>query len=118
MLDSKRELKIIKALGDETRLRILKLFLKRELCVCELETALKLPQSKVSRHLTVLRSAGLANDRRKGQWIFYSLFRPENDFEKSIVRIIKNSLSESLLVKEDEKRLKKKLSQKYAYKCE
>jgi ArsR family transcriptional regulator len=118
MLDSKRELNIIKALGDETRLRILKLLLKGELCVCELEAALKLPQSKVSRHLTVLRTAGLVNDRRKGQWIFYSLFKPVNDFEKSIIRVIKNSLSEGSLVKEDKKRLMKKLSQKYAYKCE
>lgn len=118
MLDSKRELKIIKALSDETRLRIMKLLLKRELCVCEIETALNLPQSKVSRHLTVLRSVGLVNDRREGQWIFYSFFKPENDFEKSIAQIIKNSFSGSLLVKKDKRRLEKKLSQKYAYKCE
>ena len=109
--------KILKALGDETRLRILKLLLKRELCVCELEAALNLPQSKVSRHLTVLRSVGLVQDRREGQWIFYSLFRPQTDFEKSIVQLIKNGLSDSELVKEDEKRLEKKLSQIYAYKC-
>lgn len=112
-----RQIKIIKALGDETRLRILKLILKRELCVCELEAALNMSQSKVSRHLTVLRSLGLVEDRREGVWIFYSLFKPRNDFERSAVQIIKNSLSESELVKQDEKRLKKKLSQVYAYKC-
>jgi len=112
-----RQIKMIKALGDETRLRILKLLLKRELCVCELEAALNLPQSKVSRHLTVLRSLGLVEDRREGTWIFYSLFKPQNDFERSIVQIIKNALSDSELVKQDEKRLKKKLSQVYAYKC-
>lgn len=109
--------RILKALGDQTRLRILKLLLKRDLCVCEIEAALDLPQSKISRHLTVLRSAGLVEDRREGQWIFYSLFKPQNDFEKSIIQIIKNSLSDSELVKEDEGRLGKKLSQKYAYKC-
>jgi ArsR family transcriptional regulator len=118
MSNLKKELNVVKALGDETRLRILKLLLKRELCVCELEAALDLSQSKVSRHLTVLRSNGLVNDRRKGQWIFYSLFKPENDFDKSVVQVIKNSLSESSLVKEDKKRLMRKLSQKYAYKCE
>jgi len=112
----KRETVIFKALSDETRLRILKLLLKRELCVREIEAALKLPQSKVSRHLTVLRSVGLIEDRRNGTWIFYSLFKPENDFEKSIVQIIKNALSDSKLVKQDEERLKKKLSQAYAYK--
>jgi ArsR family transcriptional regulator, arsenate/arsenite/antimonite-responsive transcriptional repressor len=113
----KRETSIFKALSDETRIRILKLLLKRELCVCEIEAALNLPQSKVSRHLTVLRSVGLVEDRRDGTWIFYSFFKPENDFEKSIVQIIKNALSDSELVKQDEERLKKKLSQVYAYKC-
>lgn len=113
----KRETSIFKALSDETRIRILKLLLKRELCVCEIEAALNLPQSKVSRHLTVLRSVGLVEDRREGTWIFYSLFKPENDFEKSIVQIIKNALSDSELVKQDEERLRRKLSQEYAYKC-
>jgi ArsR family transcriptional regulator len=108
---------MLKALGDETRLRILKLLLKRELCVCELEAALDLPQSKVSRHLTILRSTSLVEDRREGLWIFYSLFQPQNDFEKSVIQTIKNSLSDSELVKQDEKRLEKKLSQVYGYKC-
>ncbi|MDH4223684.1 MAG: metalloregulator ArsR/SmtB family transcription factor, partial [candidate division Zixibacteria bacterium] len=74
MIYQGKEINVIKALGDETRLRILKLLMNRELCVCELEAALNLPQSKISRHLMVLRSNGLVNDRRKGQWIFYSLF--------------------------------------------
>jgi hypothetical protein len=56
-------------------------------------------------------------DRREGLWIFYSLFKPQNDFEKSIVQIIKNALSDDELTKQDEKRLKKKLSQAYEYKC-
>jgi ArsR family transcriptional regulator, arsenate/arsenite/antimonite-responsive transcriptional repressor len=113
----KRETSIFKALSDETRLRILKLLLKKELCVCEIEAALNLSQSKVSRHLTVLRSVGLVEDRREGLWIFYSLFKPQNHFEKSIVQIIKNALSDDELTKQDEKRLAIKLSQKDAYKC-
>jgi ArsR family transcriptional regulator len=95
----------------------LKLLLKKELCVCEIEAALDLSQSKVSRHLTVLRSVDLVEDRREGLWIFYSLFKPQNDFEKSIVQIIKNALSDDELTKQDEKRLAIKLSQKDAYKC-
>ena len=113
----KRETSIFKALSDQTRLRILKLLLKKELCVCEIEEGLDLSQSKVSRHLAVLRSAGLVEDRREGLWIFYSLFKPQNDFEKSIVHVIKNALSDDELTKQDEKRLKKKLSQAYEYKC-
>ena len=114
---TKRETSIFKALSDQTRLRILKLLLKKELCVCEIEAALDLSQSKVSRHLTVLRSVDLVEDRREGLWIFYSLFKPQNDFEKSIVQIIKNALSDDELTKQDEKRLAIKLSQKDAYKC-
>jgi ArsR family transcriptional regulator len=114
MSNSKRQINIIKALSDETRLRILKLLWgRKELCVCELEATLDLSQSKVSRHLTVLRSAGLVDDRREGLWIFYSLFKPQNDFEKSIILIIKNSLLDSESVKRDGDRLKKKLSKKY-----
>jgi len=113
----KRETSIFKALSDETRLRIMKLLLKKELCVCEIEAALNLPQSKVSRHLMVLRLVGLVTDRREGTWIFYSLFKPRDDFEKSIVQIIKNALSDDKLTKQDENRLKKKLSQVYAYTC-
>jgi len=112
-----RQIKMLKALGDETRLRIMKLLLKKEFCVCEIEAALDLPQSKVSRHLTVLRSVGLVEDRRDGLWIFYSLFKPQNDFERLIVQIIKNAFLDSELVKQDEKRLEKKLSQVYGYKC-
>ena len=109
--------KVLKALGDQTRLRILKLLLKGKLCVCELEAALDLPQSKVSRHLTVLRSVGLADDSRQGLWIFYSLFKPGNNFEKSIFQIIKNALADNPLIKKDQDRLKRKLSQVYGYKC-
>lgn len=46
-----------KALSDETRLRILSLIVKKEMCVCEIETALGLTQSNASRHLTTLKQA-------------------------------------------------------------
>jgi ArsR family transcriptional regulator len=63
------------ALSDETRLRILKLLARRELCVCELEVLLGMTQSRVSTNLAVLRNAGLVRDRRDGRWVFYSLDR-------------------------------------------
>lgn len=62
------------SLSDETRRRILALILKHEeLCVCELFQALDAPQPKVSRHLAVLRDAGVLAQRREGTWIFYRL---------------------------------------------
>ncbi|MDH7578715.1 MAG: metalloregulator ArsR/SmtB family transcription factor [Bacillota bacterium] len=62
-----------RALGDETRLRILTLLCHAELCVCEIELILKLPQPRVSRHLGILKDAGLIGDRRDGQMVFYHL---------------------------------------------
>ena len=62
------------AFSDETRRRILALLaLEGELCVCELHYALDTPQPKVSRHLSVLRDAGVLNMRRDGTWIYYRL---------------------------------------------
>jgi len=63
-----------KLLSDETRLNSLLLIcLHQELCVCELVCALNDIQPKISRHLAMLRKAGLLLDRRQGQWVFYRL---------------------------------------------
>lgn len=61
------------ALAEFIRIKIIRLLLDRELCVCELVGALEEPQYKVSRHLAILKSAGLVQDRRSGTWIFYSI---------------------------------------------
>lgn len=63
------------ALADPTRLRLLMLLhtARRELCVCELTTALGLDQPKISRHLKALRDKALLSTRRDGQWVFYRL---------------------------------------------
>jgi ArsR family transcriptional regulator len=64
----------LKALADETRLRIFALLTRQELCVCEIEDILSLSQSLVSNHLAVLRGAGLVKARRDAEdarWIFY-----------------------------------------------
>ncbi|WP_253996016.1 ArsR/SmtB family transcription factor [Myxococcus qinghaiensis] len=63
----------LKALGDETRLRIIALLSHSELCVCHLERALDLPQSNTSRQLAVLKAAGLVESRREGSWVYYRL---------------------------------------------
>lgn len=63
-----------KCLADETRARATLLIAQQgELCVCELMCALEDNQSKISRHLAQLRSAGLLLDRRQGQWVYYRL---------------------------------------------
>jgi ArsR family transcriptional regulator len=61
-------------LSDEIRRRILSLLLKEgELCVCELFQALDQAQPKVSRHLGVMRDAGVLSVRREGTWVFYRM---------------------------------------------
>jgi ArsR family transcriptional regulator len=63
-----------KLLADETRLYSLLLVVQEgELCVCELTTALVESQPKISRHLAMLRNAGVLLDRRQSQWVFYRL---------------------------------------------
>ena len=62
-----------KVLGDKTRLRILSLLQGRELCVCDLTEVLEISQPGVSQHMRRLRQAGFVNERRGGQWIYYSL---------------------------------------------
>jgi ArsR family transcriptional regulator len=65
---------VFKCLGDETRARImLMLSAQGELCVCELIWALDDSQTKISRHLAQLRTCGLLEDRRQGQWVYYRL---------------------------------------------
>lgn len=66
----------VKALADPTRLAIVTLLARREHCVCDLLTALRLPQSTCSHHLGVLKRAGLIRarqDERDGRWTYYAL---------------------------------------------
>lgn len=68
---------LFKVLSDETRLRLLNLFLlsKRPLCVCELANALIMPQYQISKHLTVLKYMGFIENQRQGKWMYYSLVK-------------------------------------------
>ncbi len=62
----------LKALADATRLKILKIVERRELCVCQIVPAVGLAQPTVSVHLAKLKRAGLVKERRAGQWSYYS----------------------------------------------
>lgn len=65
----------LKALADETRLKIFKLVERQELCVCQIVPAIGLTQPTVSVHLGKLKHAGLVRERRAGQWSYYSADR-------------------------------------------
>lgn len=65
--------KMFKALSDRNRLRILKMLEKRQLCVCEITETLGLAASTVSKHLSILRGAGLILSEKNGKWVDYKL---------------------------------------------
>ena len=64
---------LLKLMGEPNRLRIFSLLTQGELCVCDIESAVELPQNLVSHHLGVLREAGFIRARRDGQWVYYSI---------------------------------------------
>jgi len=67
---------ILKALAHPTRLLILNSLKKKETCVCELRELVGDDMSTVSRHLSVLKNAGLVAARREGNWLYYRLVCP------------------------------------------
>ncbi|MBN2259576.1 MAG: metalloregulator ArsR/SmtB family transcription factor [Clostridiales bacterium] len=99
-----RLIDVYKILSDETRLRIAVLLVQEELCVCELCGILNLSQPKVSKHLAKLRDKNLVVDKRREQFIFYSL-NTENKFWESTIKNIFNEIEEYSQLKEDSERL-------------
>lgn len=79
-------LQFYKCLADDTRLKALLLIShEKELCVCELVSALALSQPKVSRHLAQLRQCGLLTDRKQNQWVYYSINQNLSQWAKDVL---------------------------------
>jgi ArsR family transcriptional regulator len=66
-------IKIMKALSDPSRVRIVKMLQQRVMCVCEIQEALQVAQSTASKHLKILEDAGLIQYRKEGLWVNYML---------------------------------------------
>jgi len=96
----------LKLFSDETRLRCINLIHQNNsLCVCELTYALELSQPKISRHLASLRQFGLINDKRVGQWVYYSI-NPKIEKDKSVIlNSIALSFEKTQIATNDKKRL-------------
>lgn len=69
----KRQSRLFKALSDPLRLKILKLLTLREMCVCEIMTALNLTQPTASHHLEILERVEMVESRRRGKWVFFKI---------------------------------------------
>jgi ArsR family transcriptional regulator len=87
----RHELKIFKALSDETRLNIVEFLLDGEKCVCEIFPHMKRTQSTVSIHLGILEKAGILSSRRDGKRIYYRIKDPK---VRSILNALKLKCSE------------------------
>lgn len=96
----------LKAAGDPTRTRILKLLEGGGLCVCQIQAVLGLAPSTVSKHLTVLRNAGLVVDARDGKWIEYALVGEGANAHAAAVLAMLRGLDRDPAVAADRKRLR------------
>jgi len=100
-------IKAMKALSDETRLRILNLLLERECCVCEVMQALKISQTRASRNLGILQEAGFLKAQRNGVWIVYSIdWQATNRYATSLAKLLRESPISDEVLEKDRKRLK------------
>jgi ArsR family transcriptional regulator len=69
----KEFIKVMKALSDPNRVKLLKMLQKRMMCVCEVQAALGIAQPTVSKHLKLLEDAGLVDWKKEGLWVNYSV---------------------------------------------
>ncbi len=79
-------LQTVGALNDETRLKLLRFIDKHgAVCVCDIEGAFGMIQSRISRHLKILKDAGFLRVERKGRWAYYSIRSPLDAFRQNVL---------------------------------
>ena len=96
---------VMKAVADPTRVRILKILEGGELCVCQVIAILALGQSTMSKHLFLLRAAGLIKDRRDRKWVHYSLDRgSDSPYAARMLRNLRSWLNDDPVIAKDRER--------------
>lgn len=110
--------KIFKALGDETRLRLINLLLRsdKDVCVCEMVDALELPQYQISKHLTILKNAGILQASRKGTWVYYRLDDEASSFWRDFLKVLRRHLKQQVFV-DDITKLRQRLALRQNGQC-
>jgi ArsR family transcriptional regulator, arsenate/arsenite/antimonite-responsive transcriptional repressor len=93
------------ALSDRTRLRLLNLMQKDELCVCYFPEIIGTNQPKISRHLAYLRKAGLVSVRKDWRWAHYRIVEPKNERAAKVFREILEWLKEDEEMQRDQLKL-------------
>ncbi|MCX6640501.1 MAG: metalloregulator ArsR/SmtB family transcription factor [bacterium] len=96
----------LKAIADPGRLRVLSLVnAAGEICVCQIETIMKLPQPTVSHQLNRLKESGWLEDRRQGRWVYYHLADPDESPWRKVLEVILADVRSTALVQRDLERL-------------
>ena len=79
-------LKTVGSINDETRLKILRFINEKDVvCVCDIENSFDMIQSRISRHLKILKEAGFLKLSRRGRWAYYSVRSPLDKFRQNIL---------------------------------
>ncbi len=97
--------KILKAISDKNRIRIIKMLQKKPLCVCEIKAVLELATSTVSKHLSILRDAGLISDWKEGKWINYKINSEPDRLESNALLYIQMQIEDDEVIKSDRKKM-------------
>jgi len=101
----KHLLKVLRALSDPNRLRIIQMLRHRPLCVCEITEILQLATSTVSKHLSILREATLITDLRDGKWVNYEPTATADPQIQALLALIAEWLADDKRVLEDQTRV-------------
>jgi len=96
---------VMKSVADPTRVRILKLLEAGEMCVCQIVAILELSQSTISKHLFLLKMAGLVRERQEKKWVHYSLDGSEGfPYARKMLNTLKGWLNDDAMIGRDRKR--------------
>ena len=101
-------IKSAKAIADPTRVRMLKLLEQRELCVCDIMDIIGLGQSTASKHLGILKTAGLLESRKEGTWSYYRLSGKAVAGNKDFLRFMASHINDDPQIKKDKRLLAKR----------
>jgi len=96
----KQFIKVMKALSEPNRVKIVKALLKRAMCVCEIQALTSLAQPTVSKHLKVLEEADLVTFSKESLWVNYRIHRESpNPCAKTLIQLLEQWLEEDIEIK-------------------
>jgi ArsR family transcriptional regulator, arsenate/arsenite/antimonite-responsive transcriptional repressor len=99
-------IRVMKALSDPCRVKIVKMLQRRTMCVCEMKEALHIPQPSVSKHLKILENAGLIDHRKDGLWVdYFTTDGSRSPYVASLLGNLRHWMEEEPDIKELIKRL-------------